>query len=491
MRRSRRSRAAAGLALSVAVAGVAASAASAVPSEATQEAPVEVEPSLAEPGGVSLDRAALLAAVEARNPGLAAALAARRAAKARLPAAGALPDPMVRGGVAPASAFEDVRFGYEAAVEQELPARGVRGAQREAARAAVEQATGSYEVARFDLLLEASRLYDAYYLNGRAQAINDEQARLFEERERAALARYAAGLGTQQEALQAASELAHLEHRRVVLASEEATLRARLNALLRRPIDAPLPPPPLQLEVPAPDQLIRGYEDGASELADLAQRFRPSLAVAGAEVAGLEAELELAEAERRPRASPTASYNSMWDDREHRLMVGVDLELPWRRRPIEAGIAAAQAELDAARERRDAAALEAAEEAAASYYRVREAGHLLTVYSDLLLPAARDEAASVRAGLESGRASFLELLEAERNVRAVELGQAEELAAYATALAELAWSVGLPLERLAGTAQKGEGGMAHGEDDESEGEEEQDQELDEDEKDDDDEGVVP
>src|SRR5690349_17228549 len=84
-------------------------------------------------GSGTLDRAALVAAVLARNPDLDAARATWRAAIATYPSATALEDPMLTYEVAPASIASDVPFGQRVELTQKLPWPGKRGAAGDAA----------------------------------------------------------------------------------------------------------------------------------------------------------------------------------------------------------------------------------------------------------------------------------------------------------------------------------------------------------------------
>ncbi|HPG28271.1 MAG TPA: TolC family protein, partial [Myxococcota bacterium] len=69
--------------------------------------------------------------------------------------------------------------------------------------------------------------------------------------------------------------------------------------------------------------------------------------------------------------------------------------------------------------------------------RLKEARHVERLYRDLLLPAARDQVGAARSGFETGRNSFLALIDAERNLLEVELGYEEALANLGRRRAEL------------------------------------------------------
>jgi outer membrane protein TolC len=136
------------------------------------------------------------------------------------------------------------------------------------------------------------------------------------------------------------------------------------------------------------------------------------------------------------------SYNSMWGDDEHRWMVGFDLNLPvWQDR-IKAARSEARARLLAAEAIRRAVEDEIRSTVRQIFEALREAHHVLSLYRSRLLPAARDQVRAAGAGLQTGMNSFLALIGAEKNLRDVELGYEESIAAVDRRLAELARSVG-------------------------------------------------
>ena len=74
--------------------------------------------------------------------------------------------------------------------------------------------------------------------------------------------------------------------------------------------------------------------------------------------------------------------------------------------------------------------------------RLEEAGHVERLFRDRLVPAAHDQVAAARSGFETGRNSFLALIDAERNLLNVELGHEEALANLGRRHAELARALG-------------------------------------------------
>jgi outer membrane protein TolC len=388
-------------------------------------------------GGDTLDRAALIQAVLERNPGIAAARQAWEAARERIPQAESLDDPMARYGLAPLSiASDDVRFGQQLEVAQRLPYPGTLRLRGEIAAAEAAAAEQEVEQVRLRLATMASLLFDDYYLASRALAINAEHLRLLESFQRVATSRYAAGLAAQQEPIQAEVEAAHLLHLEVVLETERRTLAAQLNALLHRPPRAPLPPPPADPGLPPPPEETGGVDPETLSAA------RPELAAQRAEIAARRTAVALEKLDFHPDFEVMASYNSMWDMTEHQWMLGVGVNLPIRRQRIRAAVAAAEARLASAESELARLEDEVRAEVEVAAERLREALHIVHLYRNRVLPAARDQIAAARAGFETGAASMLALIDAERSLRTAELNHYEALADSFSRRAELDRALG-------------------------------------------------
>jgi outer membrane protein TolC len=380
-----------------------------------------------------LGREAVVRAVLERNRDVEAMRQAWLAARERPAQAGSLADPTVSWGVAPLSiGARDVGFGQELRVEQPLPYPGRRALRRNAAEAEAAVAGADLSAIVLDLAAEAARLFDDYALVHRALAINADHRRLLEDVLRVATARYSAGLAPQQEPLQAETEGAELLVRESELDAERAVVTARLNALLHRGSELPLPPP-------AEDALART----AGELPDLvaleeaALAARPEVQAHFAALEARRAALELARLGRRPDFALMGSYSSMWMDTEHRWMAGVAIDLPvWRRR-----IRAAEREAEALVARHEAEREhfehEVRGEVRQAHARAAAAARVVTLHESRLLPAARDQIGAARAAFETGEAPALAVLEAERGLRRAELGYAEALAALSRNLTTL------------------------------------------------------
>lgn len=395
-------------------------------------------------GAQTLDRQALVDAVLARNTSLEAARLAYRALELRVPQVTSLDDPMLSYGFAPLSPFDgDVRYGQVLEVSQRFPYPGKLGTRGDVARAEAESARSQAQAVGLDLALAASNLYDDYWLIDRRVAINREHVRLLEDFLATATARYSAGLLSQHVPLTAEVELAHLNHLDVILATERDVVVARLNALLHRPPRAPLPAPPAALPVPSHDPLAGLTASTVEAARELALASRPEVAAARAEVEARRAAVRLAGLARYPDVTVGTSYNSMWNDLSHRWMVGASVNLPIRKQRLNAQEAEAEARLGEAENRLAHLEDVIGADVRQAYDRALEAHHIAELYEARILPAARDHVEAARFGFESGRAPFLDLIEAEKNLRSSQLAYHEVLAGWSRRRAELARTLGL------------------------------------------------
>lgn len=366
-------------------------------------------------GDAHLQREKLIEAVLARNPSVNAAREAVRAALAEIPQMTALEDPTVGYELAPLSVAGGVPFGQVISVRQKLQFPGKRHRAGEVALAMAEMEATEVGVVQLELAEMASELYDDYFVVARALEINTHHEKLLDQIKKSAEAQYIAGRAAQQDPIQAEVELAQLERERIMLQAERDQVVARLNGLLHRPTSTGLPPAP-------PDLALAPAPIGTStELQDLALRKRPQRHAAVARIRVARAKREVAERAFYPDFELMGSYNSMWDISAHRWMVGVMIDVPIHRGKRHAAVDKADAEVARARFGDERLVDEIRVEVDRAARRVTEAQALVDVHVNKLLPAARAQVDSARAGFVAAQNSFLAVVEAQRNLRHIEL----------------------------------------------------------------------
>ena len=367
--------------------------------------------------GPVLDRASYVRAVLHRSRSIEAARQGWRAAIARVRQAGAFEDPMVTLEVAPLSiGSSSARFGWTGMVSQRLPWPGKLSLEETVSKAEADAQRCDYEAARRELALTASLLFDDYFVAARSIEINAHHVELMRSMHAAAIAQYEAGRASAQDPLQAEFELAHMEHDTVILASKRDVTIAQMNELLHRDPALPLPPPPKELPMPAVADI-----SSPGPLESQAVDRRPDIAGARQHARAEQARAERAGRDAYPDVTVSTSYNSMWDMPEHRWMVGLSFNLP-----LQAGRRdGAVDEANAMRAQYDAQAASMSDVArtqvVVAVKQVDEAGHVVHIFEERLLPIARQQVDAARAAFIASQAPFVSVVDAEKNLRGVEL----------------------------------------------------------------------
>jgi outer membrane protein TolC len=363
-----------------------------------------------------LDRAAYVRAVLDRNPTIESARLGWRAAVAKVRGTGRFEDPMIDLGLAPLSVGSSTaHVGYQVGISQKLPWFGKRSLEASVAAAEAEAAKNDFEATRRELAMTAVSLYDQYFVTVRSLEINTEHQELMKSLRGGAMAQFESGRGSAQDPLQAESELARIERDRTVLSSEREVVVAQMNELLHREPSASLPPP--AKELPLPPVRLGSEKDHTREVAE----GRPDITALKQRARAEQARADRAGREYFPDFTVSTSYNSMWDMPEHRWMVGLGFNLP-----IQAGARAAAADeatASRAKYESDARRLEASArtEVYVSLKKLEESRAVLRVFEERLLPVAHDQIEAARAGFTTSRNPFMAVVEAERNLRSVEL----------------------------------------------------------------------
>jgi outer membrane protein TolC len=386
------------------------------PTKETAAATRPVEPGPETVNGPTLDRPSFVRAVLRKNPSIEAARQGWRAAIARVRASGTFEDPMVDVGIAPLSiGSSEARVGYEVGISQKLPWFGKRDMEASAATAEAEAAKNDFEAMRRELALTAVGLYDEYFVTTRSLEINAEHVQLMTSIRGGAAAQFESGRGAAMDPLQAESELARLERDSAVLAAQRDVVMAQMNELLHRDPSAPLSPPPKELPLPpVPD--VRDAKTLDKEAAS-----RPDIMAVRERAQAQQARADRADHEYYPDITLNTSYSSMWDMPEHRWMVGVGFNLPiWTgaRGGSEEEALAMRAQFESEANRLEASART---QVYVALKQLAESRQVLRLFEERLLPLARDQIDAARAGFTSSRTPFMAVIEAERNLRNVEL----------------------------------------------------------------------
>ena len=350
-------------------------------------------------------------------------------------------------GITPARSLPDPRLTFESdiadSVTSLMPGLMVDlpgpGKLRAAGDAMAAESRASYFVFEREILRTALAVKTAYYrLHFLEETIRveNETLRLLRDLEQLAQQQNAAGRVTLQDVLRAQiardqveTEITNLEDSRNPLIAEFK------SALGLGPGDAP-PPIPGSFEPSSGDPR-------PEELLATALERNPSLRAMQEDVERAEASLALARKSGVPDFSFGLEVDVKADPTMFRPSAGMSLPI-WRDK-IAAEIAGAQAGKRAAEARLTAEQVQIAAELASMLFMYREAVRDDTLLRDKLVPKSRQSLDAARAGYVNGRASFLDVIDAQRTLLDFELEGIEARTQRELSLASLSLTIaGLP-----------------------------------------------
>lgn len=382
-----------------------------------------------------LSSSQLVSDILAENPQLEVVQAIWKATTSRAEQVSALDDPMLTHSFAPLTiGSRQSGFSQNTVISQKLPWPGKRRLRTEAAAFDSEAENENINTLRLLLKTTAKTLFADWYYIYRAIEVNNINRRLLSEFRDIALNHYATGLASKQDALRAEVEIALLDHQKIALERERRTLLARLNTLLNRLPDTPLPAPAklsAALALPAP-----------AVLQQVALQSRPELKQLAARIQASRTRGDLAEKEFYPDFKLSAGYNNFWRQEDQRFIVGVEINLPLDQNKRQAAQDEAQARLKQQEWRRVDRIAKIREDVQIAYELTVESQHVYQLHQDKLLPLADETLKAALSDYRSGAGDFLTLIANERNLIQTQLQTDRALADMHRHLAELEYAVG-------------------------------------------------
>jgi outer membrane protein TolC len=394
----------------------------------------------------------LLTDVLQRNPRLARMAAEAAAAAQRAPQVAALPDP-----TASLTWFlmsPQTRVGpLEATVNisQTLPWFGTLKLDEQAAMWEAAASRARVEAARLEVVTDARVAYhELQFLDVERVVVAEDRATLVHYAE-LALARYASGVGLDQEVIKIQAEITRTDTRLLGIATRRSDVVARLNALRDRPQTSPV------LVSDTSDR--RFAELDPEELRRRSLAARPEVAAAGAEVEAAAVRVERSKKAYSPNLMVGVSYGFVGprDDQAGRLippegngdddlalMAGVSLPV-WRsklRAGVEEGTVRRLAADEAVRE--ITAGIDG--ELGELVNRIPLLEDQVDLYDNVLIVQSRQSLLSAESAYAAGTAGALDLLDAERVLLQVRVGAARAQTDLDIAYARLEGAVAGPLE---------------------------------------------
>ncbi len=308
----------------------------------------------------------LVALALEHNPSITAAAERVRAAEARIPAAGARPDPTLSLSLSnfPVAepGFDDFMTMKSIGLSQRFPYPGKLSLAQEAERSQAHAVAAALEEARLDVAREVRQAYYDLAFIDRGLEVVGRHADVLATLVSTADVRYAVGAAGQEDVLQAQVETAHLADQAASLTERRLGVLATLNRLLNRPPLTPLEGVAIPTEVAAaavqaPHRVGFVSKDLGSrvtnsplrplhELLDAVAHNSPTIHIHVARIEAQQARLEWARKAHLPDFDVSLSYGQR-DARTDMLTLSVAIPLPLSR-DVRQGAWASEAEAELA-----------------------------------------------------------------------------------------------------------------------------------------------
>jgi outer membrane protein, heavy metal efflux system len=375
------------------------------------------------------------------NPAIKAAQEKWQAVKARVPQAAAWDDlrALARSRVAryvsiPPNSFTDQNF----VLQQEVP---ISGKNLSRARAATAEAGAAFEDFRRTQLDVLSRARAAFHRLADEYAqleVNQRNVDLLNQFAETNRQRYEVGNASQADVLTAQTDAAKLLEAQSDIFRRISDAQSQLNVLMNRPAQSPLAQPS-QIPFQSPHFSLQ-------VLQAVALSERPEMQRAQNRVEAERFRVQLANRQWFP--DPTLDvqaqrYNEA-GQAVSELDVGVSIGLPFLNpRKYSATVTEARRNFESAQHELEAMRAETLGLVRDQLTKIKTAAHHYELYSDKILPLARQAVQSNRVAYETSSANFLELITAQRVLQDVESAHVNHLADYQVAVAELDAIVGI------------------------------------------------
>ena len=343
------------------------------------------------------------------SPDLGAAQARLAALENRIPQAGALADPMLMAGYQNMGFRDYYNFGenpdaqWMFSASQQFLFPGKRALKSEAAALEAQSGKAGLTAFRCQTVGRVKELYFDLFLAHREIALIEARLALLTRVEEAAAARYAAGTAMQQEMLMAQTEKYMFLEKREMADQRVQALEAMLNSVVGRAVDTPVGVPEEPRPAPLPASL--------AELLPAVLAASPEIITRQAMVAGAESREQLARRAYYPDMAVSANYYNRGGDFEDMWSLTTTFNVPiFFAEKQKPAVAEAGAELTAARHELEAARLMVAARARDAYAMATIAERLMTLYRDGLSTKTEQDTAAAVAAYTAGGGELRPLL---------------------------------------------------------------------------------
>ncbi|HEX3618839.1 MAG TPA: TolC family protein [Candidatus Udaeobacter sp.] len=346
----------------------------------------------------------------------------------------------------PPNAFTDQTLG----IEQLIPITGknlVRG------RIAAAEAFSAFQEARraqLDVIAKARATYFQLANAYDQLEINNKNLTSLKQIADISRSRYETGLETAANALIAETDYSKLQETRRDLERNLSDAQSQLNTVMNRDAFAPLGPPA--------GATLKEASLSVNKLHAIVLAQRPEVQIARAKIEGEKSKLQLAHRAWIPDPALMVKGQRYNDAAEavSELDAGVSFTIPWvNPAKYSAAVREARANLAATEQGLEREQKEALRLLRDQLQKIDTFHHHVELFRDRLVPQAQQAFEATRLSYESGKATFLDWISAQRNLRDIEGTARQHLSDYQVAVAELEAVIGAEVYSSAPGLSKG------------------------------------
>jgi outer membrane protein TolC len=375
-----------------------------------------------------------------KNPSVQAAFHQVEAQRRRVPQVRTLPDPTVStgwaGNITPFSVQNgDPSSSRFVSVSQQLLYPGKLKLRGEVASKEVEAATWDYEAVRRRVVADLKVAYYDYSFQDKAIQTTQRNKELLQKLASIAEARYRVGKGVQQDVLKSQVEISLLLQKLTVLEQQKKTAQVRLNTLLARDPESPLPP---AADLPVPEMAI-----SLEALYAQARAADPLLQREQTLVQRSNVAISLAKRDYYPDFTVGYMYQQRPDMPDmNGFTFGVNIPIFYKTKQREAVRQAAEERISAERSR-DNRQNELNFELKQQYLAAQASSQLLRLYSEGVVPQSSLALESSMSAYQVGNVDFLTVIGNFTTLLNYQVDYYRELANFDSALARIEALVGV------------------------------------------------
>ena len=375
-----------------------------------------------------------------KNPSVQAAFHQVEAQRRRVPQVRTLPDPVVstgwNGNIAPFTVQNgDPSSSRFVSVSQQLLYPGKLKLRGDVVSKEVEAANWDYEAVRRRVVLDLKMAYYDYFFQDKAIQTTQRNKDLLQKLASIAEARYRVGKGIQQDILKSQVEISLLLQKLTVLEQQKKTAQVRLNTLLARDPDSPLPPA-ADISAPVIATSLEGLYAQAHAADPVLQREQTM-------VQRTDVAISLAKRDYYPDFSIGYMYQQRPDMPDmNGFTFGVNIPIFYKTKQREAVRQATEERISAERSR-DNRRNELNFELKQQYLAAQASSQLLRLYSQGVVPQSSLALESSMSAYQVGNVDFLTVLGNFSTLLNYQVDYYRELANYESALARIEALIGV------------------------------------------------